>query len=81
MTLATSSCTTSELLDLQNGFCARAESHELACRICELIGQRSAAASTGGATKVGIAGQGALTCAPACVPGPICSPSAWLNIW
>ena len=58
MTLATSSCTTSELLDLQNGFCARAESHELACRICELIGQRSAAASTGGATKVGIAGQG-----------------------
>ena len=63
MTLATSSCTTSELLDLQHGicrFCARADAshHELACHICELIGQRSAAASTGGATKVGIAGQG-----------------------
>ena len=63
MTLATSSCTTSELLDLQHGicrFCARTDAshHELACHICELIGQRSAAASTGGATKVGIAGQG-----------------------
>ena len=43
-----------------NGFCARADAshHELACHICELIGQRSAAASTGGATKVGIAGRG-----------------------
>ena len=66
MTLATSSCTASELLDLHVSthgfcrFCARADAshHELACHICELIGQRSAAASTGGATKVGIAGQG-----------------------